>query len=589
MLDNYEEDKIMLEVLNTKEGNKTVKIGDHNKSLFVHSAYSPTKEADQFIKKETSDSFDEDTHVVFFGFGFGYHIKQFNKEYNNSYTIIEPSMNMLNLLIDHVELDKIFLNKPTHVFVGNKNNLSLIVSSIAKHNSKKIKIVTLSAYQRFYTEEIKTLYDLFKKVITSKRMAVQTNYKFQLNWMENSIKNHQYVLQTPNIIKHIDVSHFKNKPVVIVSAGPSLSEDIELIKYIKDNNLAYVFSVGSAINALISHDILPDAVFSYDPGDKNHLVFEKMIERNLDDIPLVFGSSVGYKLLEIYKGPKLHFVTTQDQTTKYLLGDEIFKNDLITDSPSIAVMAFQITNKLNMGPIIFAGQNLGYLNERRYAEGIDYSHIDSNVGEQELANALLVKDVYGNMIETNPTFNNMRQSLEYYASIYKKEYINTTRGGADIKGIPFQPLEDVVKEKLSLKVSKNKWWYACDAYTKKYHEMRYKELMNELDSFKTIMDEINKINQSIRSEANSKTLEQRFLMLDKNRKTLDKNHFYLEFVIPAIRIEHELMIDKLKKLAKVKDKLKRAKMVNEMYDSYIPRVFLVTNAIETLLKQIPEL
>ena len=586
MIDNNEEDRIMLEVLNAKDDNKTVKIGDHNKSLFVHSTYSPTKEAGQFIKRETSKSFDEDTHVVFFGLGFGYHIQQFNKENKNSYTVIEPSMNMLNLLIDHVELDKIFLNKPTHVFVGNKNNLSSIAGSITKHNSKKIKVIVLPAYQQIYAEEIKELYGLFKKALTSKRTAVQTNYRFQLNWVENSIKNHQYVLKTPNIIKHIDVSHLKDKPVVIVSAGPSLSEDIELIRYIKDNSLAYVFSVGSAINALISHDILPDAAFSYDPGDKNHLVFENLIENNLDDIPLVFGSSVGYKLLDIYNGPKLHFVTTQDQTSKYLLGDEISNNELIIDSPSIAVMTFQIVNKLGMGPIVFAGQNLGYLNERRYADGINYSFIDSNVGQQELSNSLLVKDVYGNMIETNPSFNNMRQSLEYYASIYKKEYINTTRGGADIEGIPFQPLEDVVKEKLSLKVSKNKWWYACDAYTKEYHEMRYKELMNELDSFKTIMDEINKINQSIRSETNLKTLEQRFLKLDKYRKTLDKNHFYLEFVIPAIRIEHELMIDKLKKLAKVKDKLERATMVNEMYDSYIPRVFLITNALDPLLKQI---
>mgnify|MGYP001187642567 CR=1 FL=1 len=88
---------------------------------------------------------------------------------------------------------------------------------------------------------------------------------------------------------------------------------------------------------------MPDAVCTYDPGQKNQLVFEKMIEKGINDIPMIFGSSVGYETLQKYDGPKVHFITSQDKTSMYFLQEQIDQNDLINDSPSIAVMMFQLS------------------------------------------------------------------------------------------------------------------------------------------------------------------------------------------------------------------------------------------------------
>ncbi|WP_062321998.1 motility associated factor glycosyltransferase family protein [Halolactibacillus sp. JCM 19043] len=449
---------MIVEVIETKNKQETLKVKLEDRELFIHSSYNPEREAQHILKKELTQDFNSDTHVVFLGLGLGYHVSQFTKQYQqNSYSIIEPSLEIFNVASDLIQLEEVFNKNVAHLFVGEMYSVRQIVDQIYKESATRVEIVISPTYKQLFSKLINEFVSESKKMIRQKRSELATNYNFQFNWIENSIKNHKHVLNTPNILDDSFKERFSDKPVIIVSAGPSLSDDIESIRSIKQNNLAYIFSVGSAINTLITYDVIPDAVFSYDPGDKNHLVFEKMIDQDKDAIPLVYGSSVGHQLLENFRGPKYHFITSQDYTSRLLLGDQIGKNELVLDSPSIAVMTFQIVNKLGMSPIIFAGQNLGYLYNRRYAQGVDYDFIDSELTEQEVDHAEEVKDVYGNNIKTNIGFNSMRNALVQFASTFKGEYYNTTKGGAAIEGIPFKTIEDLLNDNLQQSIDKKIW------------------------------------------------------------------------------------------------------------------------------------
>src|SRR5690606_2967005 len=105
-------------------------------------------------------------------------------------------------------------------------------------------------------------------------------------WILNSMKNFKEVLSTPNILLE-KRGAFKDKPAILVAAGPSLNEEIENIRYIKENGLAYIFSVGSAINTLMHHNIYPHAATTYDPTVKNQIVFEKVKEKEIIEIPMI--------------------------------------------------------------------------------------------------------------------------------------------------------------------------------------------------------------------------------------------------------------------------------------------------------------
>ena len=264
------------------------------------------------------------------------------------------------------------------------------------------------------------------------------------------MKNFKEVLNTPNILLE-KKDQFKDKPAILVAAGPSLNEEIENIRYIKDKGLAYIFSVGSAINTLIYHDIYPDAACTYDPTVHNQKVFEKTKERGIKEIPMIFGSSVGYETLVNYPGDKYHMITSQDTVSNYYLKNKDGKSiNIVQDAPSIAVVTVQLLYALGFSPIILVGQNLAYRGKERHSEGVHYS---SEVTEAEMKNGIWVKDVYGNEILTNEGFNRMRQQMELYINGFPNiNVINTTKGGAHIEGTSFIELKDIIDTDLNKKV-----------------------------------------------------------------------------------------------------------------------------------------
>ncbi|SFO86779.1 Uncharacterized conserved protein [Halolactibacillus alkaliphilus] len=586
LLTNSNKETMIVEVLETRNNQDTLKVKLDDRELFIHSSYNPEREAQQILKKELTEDFNSDSHVVFFGLGLGYHVSQFTKQYQqNSYSIIEPSLEIFNVTSDLIQLEDVFNKNVVHLFVGEMYSITQMVNQIYKESTTKIEIVILPTYKQLFSKLLSEFLSESKNKIRQHRSMLATNYRFQFNWIENSIKNHKRVINTPNILDDDFKRIFKDKPVMIVSAGPSLSDDIESLRYIKENCLGYIFSVGSAINTLVEYNILPDAVFSFDPGEKNHLVFEKMINNNMDSIPLVFGSSVGYQLLDNYRGPKYHFITSQDYTSRLLLGDQVNVDELILDSPSIAVMTFQIVNKLGMSPVIFAGQNLGYLYNRRYAKGVEYNFIDSELTEQEVSRAEDVKDVYGNNIKTTMSFNMMRKSLELFAEHFKGEYYNTTKGGADIKGIPFKTIEKIIKEHLRKSIDKKTWPSNLASYDLSKQEEKKKELLLSYESYIEGKSRLEYTFDKIKNETGKKKLEKLFTKIDDELTRFEKNDFFKQFIVQVIRVEHDLLIQKINKTAKKEDTLDKKKDIVQMFKHYLDILQKASNKLVEVAKK----
>jgi hypothetical protein len=52
--------------------------------------------------------------------------------------------------------------------------------------------------------------------------------------------------------------YYKGKPAVIISAGPSLNKNIDLVE--KNRDKFVVFCVSTALKAAVKHNIIPDFV-----------------------------------------------------------------------------------------------------------------------------------------------------------------------------------------------------------------------------------------------------------------------------------------------------------------------------------------
>lgn len=587
--DSIDTDLIKLE--ETRRGDKTLVVEKDDKKTYLHSKYNPIREAEAII--EEYKDIKEDTTIIFYGTGLGYHIDLFLERHPNiNYYIYETIPELLYQYLSNKTIEKLPSRKLKNIMLANDTKeTNIFLNNVIDQNKGEIFLIELPVHKKIFSEEYKTFFDLFEKIVKNKRSSLRTNYAFQKRWIINSMKNFGEVLSTPNILmskKEI----FKDKPAVLVAAGPSLNEEIENLRYIKDNGLAYIFSVGSAINTLIHHGIYPDAACTYDPTAHNQKVFETIKEKEIKEIPMIFGSSVGYETLLDYPGDKYHMITSQDTVSKYYLKSEDNKEiDIVQDASSIAVVTMQLLHELDFSPIILVGQNLAYRGKERYSEGIGY--YSKEVTEQEMQNGLWVKDVYGNEILTNTGFNNMRQQMEFYISKFSAmNVINTTKGGANIEGTRFMELKEILENKLQESIVEQDWLKANKTnYDIEYLQVQsetmdkaYKIVLKLINEYYDILDRINKL-------INNRNFNQAEKMYVKLKKLLDeikKNDFYATFILPMNRVHHKLLADSSYGLKRERNPVKKGRKIVNNFRQFMNVCESDINKIQSVYEEMNE-
>jgi len=559
-----------------KNGVLTMKVMLNDKTQYLHSKYDPEKDAERLINKFENEVA---KHVLFVGTGFGYHIKMFMETHPNiKFSIYEPNIEVLLTYLGNQELSELPLHQLSRIFTGTKiNEIENELQKILQSSNGDLQIITLPVYEKMYGEQIQCFMKLIIETLKNKRSNLAVKLTFQKRWTINSIKNFPTVLTTPNILHDIDKSSFENKPAIIVAAGPSLNSEFENLRYIKENKLAYIFSVGSAINALIEHNIYPDATCSFDPSEGQWKVIQKVKNNNIIEIPFIFGTSIGFETLEGYPGKTFHMITNQDTVSPQLL-DTSQSIDIVLDSPSIAVVAFQLLSQLKCNPIILVGQNLGYRANKRYASGIQYDFVENELNEKEKNESITIKDVYGHDIETNEGFNRMRQQLEMYIGINRDiEVINTTKGGVEINGTSFIHLEELIRDRLKSKNVDNGWTEQSSAYDMKFTKKKL-QLLTRIESncrkqIQSSMDELQKIQVAMQNEK-SERMENYFVTFDKQFSKLKRNAFYIGFIEPMVKVQNELLSEESQFIRYEPDVLKKAAIVVQAFSSFLQEIHL---------------
>lgn len=564
-----------IEVLEAKNGSPTLQITTDGQVQYLHSKYDPIQEAKRLVSQYTE--VEKYKHVFFYGIGLGYHIDAFLEVFPHvTYTLYEPKPTIFQYFLK----TKLLTDLPKHtlknLFLESSTADSLqFFHQFANTINENILFVALPSYERIFQTQFKEFTVKFKEIINNKRVQFRTNVAFEKRWTINSMINFPEVIETSNVLTDMDTQNFANKPVLLVAAGPSLAEEIENLRYIKENKLAYIFSVGSAINTLIEYGIYPHAACTYDPSELNQVVFKKLKEQKIDSIPLFFGSSVGYETLENYLGPKLHILSNQDTVSSYYLNHvEGIELERINDAPSIAVFMLQLLYKLDCNPIILVGQNLAYKNNFRYSKGIEYEHVTSSISEQELEATIKVESVDGLEILTSPSYNRMRQQLEMYINNFKHvEVINTTTGGANITGTTYIPLTELMKSRLKEPCVDESYYKNCRSnYDIEYIRQQQMTMDSQLKSLEVTIEQLGKLLQDMEKQIERKSEEQLvklFNRFDKEFKKLVRNKFYAVFLQPMLRVQYELANREMQTVRFEQDIIFKAETIVKVFSNYI--------------------
>lgn len=442
--DNFD---ISLELIETKSKKYSAKVFKNGKSIFLHSAYNPEKEANALIneiKKET----EKDLDLVFiFGIGAGYLINAF-KKLNINIAVIEPSIKFFNLLIDNFKLDKILEDNITF-FIGG-DDIEDIEKFISLTNTKKVKFFITRSYATLFNEEALFYQSKVLSIVDKKIININTISRFDKLWAYNIASN------AAKISTHYGVNKFfykyKNIPAIIVSAGPSLEKNIRKLKEIK--NKALIIAVDTAMKPLFSHNISPHFIITIDPQKKNSKYFRNV---NFKESVLIAESSVDKEAIDSFNGA-IYFINSIFPLAKYFM-EELGDRGDITTGGSVSTAAYDFAIRIGANPIIMVGLDLSFPNYQTHIKGSYHEEnffteiykldsYDSRIYKVLIAGNLREeKNIYNEKVWTDSRFDMYKNWYEEQCLKYKKnKFYNATEGGIIINGMENIKLEELIKK-----------------------------------------------------------------------------------------------------------------------------------------------
>ncbi|MET4560704.1 hypothetical protein ABIA69_001848 [Lysinibacillus parviboronicapiens] len=576
---------MIIELLPSKIGVPTLQVEVANKKVLLHSKYNPVQEAERFIESQC-EKIEEAEHIILYGGGLGYFVQAFIEKYPEKLvSVYEPFSQIAQLCVKQKGMTQIQLHSIEHFLIENlQESIEQTLQPLREIVYQKFVIITPPVYERLFPEKVEQFSYAFKNFLLLTGNDISTVSEFSMRWTINAIKNFKETVSSQNVFEK--KKYFKGKPVILVSAGPSLTEELDNLRTIKEQGLAYIFAVGSANKTLIKHDILPDAVCTYDPQHHNYQLFEEIYSRHIDTIPMIYATTVGYETLEFYTGPKYHFITTQDQLTQQLLTNR--QEPVIYDAPSVAVMALQVLNALQVSKVILVGQNFAFKQGKFYADGIDRfdkeknTLSDNSVQLKDEKTALEVKDVQGHLVKTNTHFLQMKSDMETVIQIMKVPVVNTTIGGARIEGAPFKSLSILVNTELNKRIVQQKWSMVEKKQKinkQAFNAIRYDSL-RFIEQYELLEDAI----REIKEKKDSPEITNEIEAFNDNLKQIQNSTFFQLFLASALKRMNEKLNASLKVANKKLAHREKVVSIVKAHEFYLQELLIVFKQINSIFQ-----
>ncbi|MBN1897433.1 MAG: motility associated factor glycosyltransferase family protein [Spirochaetes bacterium] len=445
----------------TRTGGKTLQVRINKKEpFFLHSQYDPDKESENIIERHIKQDYDV---IIIGGLGLGYLVKAALAKKGartQSFIIVEKDLRIFKAALLANDISDVLSSDKVHFFFEEDGEIQGLSDLLIRITTKKVFTLIAPFALKLDRDFYFNLNNVINSYIQRKNINIATLTRFQHLWVRNIFKNCRFFLSHKGI--SILFEKFAS-PVLVISAGPSLGENIETIRKYQDKFI--IISADSCFQVLLKNSIIPDIVVAVDPQYINY----KYFEYNKDSRPLLICEPSTFPLiLEDYRGEKLFF-SSVFPFVKWL---ETFtqKKGEIDMGGSVSTTAFDLALKLGGEPIILIGQDLAFVREQTHVRGSfvekywarRYNRFNTSLNGsfQYIHNNLFmkIKSNDGSMVNTD------RRLMIFHAWFESKisqlpthrHVFSTSRQGAKIGNLKVNSLEDIMKKRPFKNIQKEK-------------------------------------------------------------------------------------------------------------------------------------
>lgn len=463
----------------------------------LHNSVDPIREAKSvWLRAIREDLRSTDIQVVL-GLGLGYLFKRAYISSDSRIAIYEPFTNVLRFVLEYVDLSAEL--SEDRIYLTNDRQELLDYISQKYLTGDKLKLLYLNSYAHL---EQQSLIDLSKSIfeVCEQRNADRnTNLLKSKKWTTNSILNVSKFDES--IALNVLKDSFKGKPAIILSAGPSLANDVEVIK---ENRKKYVvIAAAKALTYLLDNSIKPDfTVFT----DEEY--FEAIIEgkaEEIKDLNFVLDFRSDTKAFNSkLKNKFIYFSATNNIATAILQAVNAPEITVLPPAGSSSLTCFYVAKELGCSKIVFEGLDLAFIDKKSY------------VGNLALAKNQMsfvkVKSVTGEMIDTRSDYALfIRQFEDAFNADSQIDVINTSLRGAFIEGVKYLDLKEVCSslkdeninaDEIISKIvnSKKESWKEFSAGAKKYLQEKASLVEDYRETVAPLIEIWNELDEAINAE-----------------------------------------------------------------------------------------
>lgn len=413
-----------------KDGNPILKVKVNNNEFYLSSRYFPLKDAERVSKDITIDN----NILLFLGISNPYLIYSTSRIHpDKEIIVIEPSDVIFNLVMSDKNLSRLLDNSNIkRVLVRTDEELKEILSN-------------LTYFDYYIHPQYKIIFDfiprwemIIKDTIRNLEINRNTLRKFGKVWLKNFITSFPYALSSKPVSKAFGV--FSGMDVVVVGAGPSLDDNLQLLKELHSRSV--IISVDTVWSYLASNQIIADFVITVDPQVRNFIytILNKSYDRT------IFVADTLYPSL-LYKFIPYQNILTFDSPMKVwqmIARDFGVSKGEIMVGGSVICSAIDFASRLGADRVILVGADFSFPDKEIYSKGNYYelSHfLSSNIFSPYDQWKILSKypllerlSKNGKTVFTDPRMITFKEWIEKYIQTNKIRLVNLSRRGLLVGG-----------------------------------------------------------------------------------------------------------------------------------------------------------
>jgi len=324
------------------------------KGQYLHSSRAPLREAQKVASAKRGTLYQG---RIFFGAGLGY-LMEILIEDNLPFLWIAPDKDLFFHLLYYRDFCKI-INKPGF-------NLLLEAPPGALHFflediiGNQLDLVPNKAYQNLYPQYWQGVSQEFYGFLDRKKINRNTLNRFGKLWTHNMARNLPALGTYPGIQNLVGI--LKGSPVVLLAAGPSLTQGLEHFTALKER--AFLIAVDTACTALTAQGLKPDMVISVDPQYWNARHLDRFDSK---EVILITDSTIHGSVLKNWKGP-VYLTASHFPLCEYL-ESRIDPKGKIAAGGSVTTAAWDLARILGPEAIYIMGMDLGYPKGETHVKG----------------------------------------------------------------------------------------------------------------------------------------------------------------------------------------------------------------------------